>query len=129
MTNAAKVQPKVEPTAEEKLAILEALWRRNRTRADARLPRLDVPTEYFATVQRLRIKRFEQRLSPFLDRAMIETSGHPGIAGRMKQRREALHKAETWLLASTGVRRPLGAWPVPLREFSGVRWLWGDMTR
>lgn len=129
MTNAAKVQPKIEPTTEEKFAILEELWRRNRTRAEARLPRLDVPTEYFATIQRLRIKKFEQRLSPFLDRAMMETSGHPGIAGRMKQRREATQKAETWLLTSTGVSRPLGAWPVLLRELAGVRWLWGDMTR
>ena len=129
MTNATKVQPKIEPTAAEKSAVLEALWRRNRTRADARLPRLDVPTEYYVTLQRLRVEKFEQLLSPFLERAMVETSGHPGIAGRMKQRREALRKAETWLLASTGVRRPLGTWPVMLREFDGVRWLWRDTTR
>lgn len=116
MEHNIKADADVEPTSQERLAILEDLWRRNKIRADAQLARLDVPAEFFASTQRLRMKKFDQLLKPFLDQAMATTPGSPGIAGRLKQRRHAMQQAEDRLMGSTGIRRPAESQPVLLRE-------------
>jgi len=126
VTNESKTNLDIEPTAMERLAILEALWRRNKIRAIAQLPRLDVPTEFFASIQRLRNKKFDRLLKPFLDQAMATTPGTPGIAGRLKQRLEAVRLAEAGLLGATGIRRPAGASPVLLRDALGICWARGS---
>lgn len=109
MKNKIKANAKIEPTSQERQAILEDLWLRNRIRADAKLARLDVPTEFSASVRRLHMKKFDQLLKPFLDQAMATTPGSPGIAGRLKQRRDAVRLAEDRLMEVKGIRRPAGA--------------------
>lgn len=116
MEHNTKADADVEPTSQERLAILEDLWRRNKIRADAQLARLNVPTEFSASTQRLRMRKFEQLLKPFLDQAMAATPGSPGIAGRLKQRRHAVQLAEDRLMHSTGIRRPAELQPVLLQE-------------
>lgn len=96
----------IEPTSQERQAILEELWLRNRIRADAKLARLDVPMEFSVSVRRLRMKKFDQHLKPFLEHAMATTPGSPGIAGRLKQRRDAVRQAEDRLMEAMGIRRP-----------------------
>lgn len=107
--NKAKADAEVEPSCQERLEILEDLWRRNKIRADAHLARLDVPTEFSASVRRLHMKKFDQLLKPFLDQAMAATPGSPGIAGRLKQHRDAVRLAEDRLMEVRGIRRPAGA--------------------
>lgn len=109
MKNKTKANAEIEPTSQERQAILEDLWLRNRIRAEAQLARLDVPTEFSASVRRLHMKKFDQLLKPFLDQAMATTPGSPGIAGRLKQRRDAVRMAEDRLMEVRGIRRPAGA--------------------
>lgn len=109
MKNNIKANAEIEPTSQERQAILEDLWLRNRIRAEAQLTRLDVPTEFSASVRRLHVKKFDRLLKPFLDQAMATTPGSPGIAGRLKQHRDAVRLAEARLMEVRGIRRPTRA--------------------
>lgn len=92
-----------EPSDAEIAAPRKAIQRRNKVRFRAQLPRLDVQGTLEQEVNRLRVRKFEAMLRPYLRKAYRETPGTPGIAGRLHQRMKAREKALRAMEADLGI--------------------------
>lgn len=92
-----------EPSEAEIRAIRKAIFCRNKVRFRAQLPSLDVQATLDQEVHRLRVRKFEALLRPYLRKAYEETPGSPGIAGRLHQRMKAREKALRAMEADLGI--------------------------
>ena len=66
----------------------------------------DVPSEYERELQRLREKHYQNALRPYLEKALRDIKGSPGVAGRSIQRLRATERAQEALFHVTGHRPP-----------------------
>ena len=67
---------------------------------------LDVPAEYERKLQRLREKHYLNALRPYLEKALQDIKGYPGVAERTIQRLQATERAQEALFHVTGHRPP-----------------------
>lgn len=107
MTNAAKrATQSIKVTSEDRERILGTIWHRNATRRYASLPLLDVRSEFEREVRRIETARYLNLLQPYLQEAMLEVGGHPGLAGRLVQRLRGTQIARRRLSEATGIDHP-----------------------
>lgn len=107
MTNEAKTSTQaIKVTTEDRERILGTIWNRNAVRRKASLPLLDVRSEVEREVRRMATARYLGLLQPYLQEALAETGGQPGIAGRLVQRLRATQIARRRLREATGIDHP-----------------------
>lgn len=96
----------IKVTSEDRENVLAAIWHRNAVRRSASLPLLDVRNEFEREVSRIAMRRYLNLLQPYLQEAMLEVGGHPGLAGRLVQRLRGTQIARRRLSKATGIDHP-----------------------
>lgn len=108
-----RLPPELSPDPSEVEAILSNLERRNRIRAKAKLPQLDVHGLAARELSQLAAKKYEALLKPFYAVALMDVPESIGLAGRLRRHLRALRIAERSLEATRGIGRPEGASRAP----------------
>lgn len=93
----------LEPTEAEILELHQEILLRDDVRRRAQLPRLDVKAVLQQEIEKLRNRKFETMLRPYLTKAYQDTPGCPGVAGRLRQSMKAREKALRAMEADIGV--------------------------
>ena len=106
-----------EPTETEIADLHQDILRRNEVRRGASLPLLEVDVTLRDEVVKLRHRKFESALRPYLVEAYRETPGTPGLAGRLKQSIAAKQAAIAAMKADLGIAVSEDAGEIDLLSF------------